>query len=198
MYQPEILTDKEGRELLKIARTTFESFVKKGKAAKPKTYSDKFQDACGVICTVFKNTGKGQAVLGNSCSGLPYPLLSLIDAVLHVVSDIHEHSKASPVSESDLSSAVIELSVITEPRIIMANSARQLFDNIAQGTDGIVMVYGVYESYLPPQAWSEIKDKEEFLNQLCLKAGLTKDMWKEPAVRFYKFQAQIFREENRK
>ena len=45
------------------------------------------------------------------------------------------------------------------------------------------------------EAREKVKEKELFLEQLCLRAGASKESWKEPGAELYTFQAQVFREE---
>jgi AMMECR1 domain-containing protein len=40
-----------------------------------------------------------------------------------------------------------------------------------------------------PQVWEEISNKTEFLEQLSLKAGLSKDEWKNSQFWYYKVKA---------
>jgi len=48
---------------------------------------------------------------------------------------------------------------------------------------------------LLPQVATEHKlNKEKFLEAVCEKAGLNKEVMKEPEFKLYKFQAQIFKE----
>lgn len=191
MYEPEILTRGEGKELLKISRHVLEKFVRNEHYASPKNYPGAFNKNYGILCMILKDN----VVRGTGCSGLPHPLISIIDAAMHaVISASHENTK-EPISASELNDIKIELSILTEPQTIPINKPQNIFENIIPNIDGVMIRYGLYESFLPPQAWDILKDKEEFLSQLCIQAGLTKDMWKDSRAEFYKFQAQVFREE---
>jgi AMMECR1 domain-containing protein len=44
----------------------------------------------------------------------------------------------------------------------------------------------------PEQGW----DREEMLENLCLKAGLSKEAWKKGGTQFYVFTAEVFEEGN--
>ncbi len=190
MYQPDILAEEEGKELLKIARDILERFVRNEKTGKPKDYPCNFNNNSGVLCTLVKDGN----VRGRGSSGTPYPILPIIDATLHAIVSA-AHSKGNePLSASELKGIKIEIDVLTEPRSIHARNAAETLANVLPGTDGLMIRYGVYESFLMPRDWASMS-KEEFLGQLCLQAGMTRDMWKEPGTELYKFHAQVFREE---
>ncbi len=65
---------------------------------------------------------------------------------------------------------------------------------IAVGRHGLVVEQGVRRGLLLPQVAAEHGwDRDTFLNQACVKAGLTEDAWREAAV-IYAFEAYVFRE----
>lgn len=192
MYQPDILTAEEGRELLAIARQALEKFVRSEHVTKPEKYPQKFNDVYGVFCTLLK----GGEIRGRGVVGLPYPLISLIDAAMSaVISAGHEDLRFTRVTADELSSIRIELSILTEPQKIDASHDSKILSSIIPGTDGLILVYGVYDAFLPPQAWGTLKEKEAFLNALCSQAGLEEEAWHDAEIQLYKFQAQILAED---
>ena len=64
------------------------------------------------------------------------------------------------------------------------------------GRDGLVVEYGLYRGLLLPNVATEQNfSKEEFLEAVCEKAGIPKNYWMQPNVKLYKFETQIFCEE---
>lgn len=178
--------------MLKIARAVLERFVRNEHATKAEKYSDKFRDKYGILCELLKNN----ETRGSAVSGLPYPLLPIIDAAIAaVIASSHEDKRFPAVKPDELGEIKIEISILTESKYITVKSSLDYLHHIIPGTDGIVFRYGPYESFLPPQAWEKIKEKELFLEQLCLRAGASKESWKEPGTELYTFQAQVFKEE---
>ncbi len=58
------------------------------------------------------------------------------------------------------------------------------------------MIRGNNAGLLLPQVATENKwNREEFLRQTCVKAGLPAQAWKDKATQIYTFTAQIFSEE---
>ena len=65
------------------------------------------------------------------------------------------------------------------------------------GKDGLMCEYEGMGGLLLPQVASENKwDGEEFLRQLCYKAGLNPDAWRQDGFKLWKFTAKIIKEEN--
>jgi len=91
------------------------------------------------------------------------------------------------LTKSEFNSIDIEISVLT-PMIIEKNP-----ENVVVGRDGLYIVRGYNSGLLLPQVPVENSwDRETFLNQTCIKAGLPPGTWKEAETQIYRFQADIF------
>ena len=63
------------------------------------------------------------------------------------------------------------------------------------GRDGLMIRKGFNSGLLLPQVPIEYGwDRKTFLENLCYKAGLYKDAYKEPDAVIYKFSAEVFSE----
>ena len=60
--------------------------------------------------------------------------------------------------------------------------------------DGLIIRYGTNTGLFLPQVWEQLPDPEQFLDNLCIKAGLPPGMWKEKGVKLFKFHVQVFEE----
>ena len=186
------MTKDDGKELLSIARSTLEKLVRREHTAKPAKYPISFNEKMGIFCAFYKN-GKRRS---RAVIGLPYPLMSLVDALTEAVKTaVTGDEKFPEITPDELAEVKIEISVLTEPQIIEAMYDAKILGNIAVGSDGLFLQFGMYESYLMPQAWEGTSSKEDFLSALCVKAGLDQDAWHDTEIHLYKFQAQSFREE---
>ena len=88
----------------------------------------------------------------------------------------------------ELDTCTIEISVLSE--MVKASS-----DEIEPGRDGVLLNYGRASGLLLPQVAVEHGwDREQFLDHLCLKAGVSGRCWKEPEVELYRFTASVFAE----
>lgn len=118
---------------------------------------------------------------------------SVIEAAL---SSAFEDSRFTPLSLKELNHITIEVSILTEPKEI-TGSAETRNRKIKIGKDGLIVRYGFHEGLLLPivaveQGW----DSKKFLEEVCIKAGISHEMWRQPAVKFYTFETQVFKEES--
>ena len=186
-----MLTEKQGLFLLKLARETIESFVRKKKIKKPSSYDSVFEKKQGVFCTLEEN---GEL---RGCIGLPYAVKPLIEAVMEAAMSSTQDPRFPPLAENELKKITIELSVLTEPEEIKERG-RDVLKVIEPHKDGLIMKYGYNSGLFLPQVWDELADKEEFLTHLCFKAGLPPDYWLRPDIRLYRFHVQAFKEKQEK
>jgi uncharacterized protein (TIGR00296 family) len=184
-----MLTKEEGDFLLRLARRTIEKFVNNERIERPLRYPKIMNEKKGVFCTITQD-----GIL-RGCIGMPYPIRSLIDALIDSAQSACEDPRFEKLGKEELDKVKIEISVLTEPKLIKIEKTEQYFEEIKIGRDGLVIQCGPYSGLLLPQVAIEYNwDAEDFLNNLCLKAGLPSGMWKENNTKVYKFQAQIFKE----
>ncbi|MHC1605073.1 MAG: TIGR00296 family protein [Candidatus Methanofastidiosia archaeon] len=187
-----MLSMDEGTSLVRIARENIKSHLE-GKNYNPPQVPDVFKRKSGVFVTL--NTYPQKNLRG--CIGLPEPVHPLIDAVLEAsIAAATQDPRFYPVSFSEFEKIVVEVTVLTPPKLIKAKSYKQLLDEIEIGRDGLIVEKRFYKGLLLPQVPLEWEwDKEEFLSQTCVKAGLPPDEWiKDDELSVYKFSGQIFSE----
>jgi len=178
-----MLTDTEKKELLRIARHSLESAVKGGPKPESKAMSEALGQERGVFVTL-----KKQGDL-RGCIGYLQPVKPLCIAVGEMaVSAGTGDPRFSPVVEDELSGITIEISVLSPMKQI------RTAEEIEVGRDGIYIVKDYYSGVLLPQVATEYGwDRERFLEETCMKAGLPPDAWQEDA-KIYVFSAEIFGE----
>jgi len=90
------------------------------------------------------------------------------------------------VTEAELPEVDIEISVLT-PVVRVTNPA-----DIDVGRDGLIVEQHAHRGLLLPQVAAEWGwDRDAFLAQTCVKAGLPRDAWKRGAS-IFRFQAEVF------
>jgi uncharacterized protein (TIGR00296 family) len=100
------------------------------------------------------------------------------------------------VQKTELPDIEIEISVLTFPQLIKVENPEEYAEKIDIGVDGLMVKIGTISGLLLPQVAPEHNmDETQFLQATCKKTGLPPDGWKNPDVEIYKFQAQIFSEE---
>lgn len=172
-------------DLVKLARDSIKSYFNKEKVEFPKDSPKR-----GVFVTLYK----GEELRG--CIGYPEPIMQLNEAVFQAAKGAaFEDSRFSLLKEEELKDIRIEVSVLTPPELIEVKSSEEYLDNINVGEDGLVIRSQLGSGLLLPQVATEYGwSAEEFLQQTCIKAGLSVDDWKEGGVEVFKFQAKVYKE----
>jgi len=190
------LTLDQGKQVVAIARTTLDSFVKTGRYKKGGQVAPYLAEKRGVFVTL-NTVGQGEAAL-RGCIGFPYPIKPLGEAVQEAaVFAASDDPRFVPVSAEELGEIVVEVSVLTPPVEVKVKNRKELPVKVKVGEDGL-MVSNEFTSGLllpqvaPEQGW----DAEQFLDQACLKAGLSMDSWLMPSTKIQTFQADIFTEKS--
>lgn len=181
---------EEGAEALKIARESIEKYLRSGKKLEIK--GEKFEERRGVFVTLNK---RGEL---RGCIGFPYPTQKLKDALVDAaISAATSDPRFSRVTLDEMSEITVEVTILTEPERIRLRPV-DLPKRIEIGRHGLIVKKGHQQGLLLPQVPVEHgMDEEEFLSHTCMKAGLFPDAWLDEDTELYRFEGQIFSEENR-
>lgn len=92
-----------------------------------------------------------------------------------------------PLQASEWPAVEIDISVLDQPTRCLDPS------QIVIGRDGLILSYqgrsGVFLPQVPvEQGW----DLKQYLNQLCLKAGVPRGSWEKPGAELFWYQALVF------
>lgn len=182
---------KDGMTAIKIARKTIEHHLNKKKDPKfevPKHFLEK----SGIFVTL--NRYPDHTLRG--CIGYPEPHMPLIDALIDAAKSASTRDpRFPPVNEKELDRIIIEVSILTPPKLINAKKPSDYLKQLKIGRDGLIIEKGLARGLLLPQVPVEWKwDEREFLSQTCMKAGLLADCWLHEETKIYKFSAEIFTE----
>ena len=94
-----------------------------------------------------------------------------------------------PLTGDELPECDIEISVLTPPAPVEDP------ETIEIGRDGLIIEARGQSGLLLPQVATEWGfDRERFLAEVCRKAGLSPDAWRESGARIWAFQAEVFGE----
>ena len=189
-----LLSLSEGVFLVKLARQTIETYLTKGAANPPENVPDSLREKRGVFVTL--RTYPDNELRG--CIGFPTPIHELVDATMKAaISAATEDPRFPPLSREELGKITVEVSVLTPPEEIKYSDPRELPKLIKIGVDGLIIEAGVFSGLLLPQVPVEYNwSPEEYLMNLCMKAGLPATYWLTGKARIYHFTAQIFEEES--
>jgi AmmeMemoRadiSam system protein A len=189
--------NKTEREfLLKLARRTMEYFLKNGRKLEVKPTdlpSPKLIEDGAAFVTLY--IGKEKALRG--CIGsLEAKRPIVFDVVNNAINAAFDDPRFQPVQEYELKTIKIEISVLTPAEPLKVKDADDLLKKLIPGKHGLIIQKGWNRATFLPIVWKEIPDKEQFLNELCQKAGLMPYEWKDTEeMEFYTYEAEEFEEE---
>ena len=180
----EPLDTKAQKELLRIAITTIETYIKTKKVPKFEPDLRVLKEKRGVFVTLKTTVGRLRGCIGHHEADTPLYKLVPQMAIAAATQDY----RFPPVSEKELKNIKIKLSVyLCEVHQIPASEYEL-------GVHGIIMRKGASAStFLPEVPLEEGWTCEETFAHLCLKAGLSADAWKEN-TEFYVYKTQVFGE----
>ena len=179
------LSTKEKTVLLQIARTAIETFVRQGEHYNEPREEKALNVRSGCFVTI-KKDGELRGCIGNFQSELPLFKEVSEMAVASATKDPRFYS----FREEDLDDFSLEISVLSPLHKI------EQVDEIEISKHGIYLEKGYYRGVLLPQVAVEYGwDRENFLKQTCIKAGLPTDAWQSDDAEIYVFSAEVFEEE---
>ena len=78
------------------------------------------------------------------------------------------------------------------------HEAADLLNKIRPQIDGVILRKGSASATFLPQVWEQLPQPQDFLTQLCLKAGLSADAWQQSMLEVSTYQVQHFEEHRKK
>jgi AmmeMemoRadiSam system protein B/AmmeMemoRadiSam system protein A len=179
------LTGREKDALMKIARTSVETAVRDRKMyLVGSTGFPRLEEARGAFVTL-KEHGELRG-----CIGYITPMKSLAETVRDVAAYAAlEDTRFSPVTTKELPLLEYEISVMSPLRRVLD------IKEIKVGKHGLIMKQGEIEGILLPQVpVEEHWNRDTFIEETCLKAGLPRSAWKDDDTDIFMFTALVFGE----
>ncbi|MBQ7700974.1 MAG: TIGR00296 family protein [Candidatus Methanomethylophilaceae archaeon] len=126
------------------------------------------------------------------CIGYPDAVFPLKDALVYSAQSACHDPRFLPLTKREAEECTVEVTILTPPAPMDKAGLPQ---NIEIGRHGLVIQFGRRRGVLLPQVPVEWGwGPEEFLEQLCLKAGLPTDAWKLKEAAIFSFEGEIFHE----
>jgi AmmeMemoRadiSam system protein A len=180
------LTDDQKKTLLRIARQTIAA-VLEGRiaSANAESLDETLRRPAGAFVTLRTHDGDLRGCIGSIRAVEPLYKAVESSAISAAVRD----PRFTPVRRAELDQLELEISVMgpIEPVTDIAE--------IVVGQDGLIISRGAYPGLLLPQVATEYGwDRETFLDQTCVKAGLPRGAWRAQDCRIEKFSAIVFGE----
>ncbi len=177
-----ISTDEKDK-LLAIARESITRHIKGEQVPVFDVKEENLLKRVGCFVTI-KSEGKLRGCLVQFTSDKPLYMLVREMAIAAATRD----PRFYPMRSDDLGNFSLEISVLSPLEKI------ESVDEIQVGKHGLYIEKNFYRGVLLPQVAVEFGwDRNTFLSQTCLKAGLGKDDWQDEAE-IYIFSAEVFAE----
>jgi len=190
-FKVDILTQKERKELLNIARLSLECGIEEHRSYSPdlKEVSPNLTKPGASFCTL-KRDGQLRGCIGTL---EPYQAL-VIDVAENAFASGFRDSRFESLVFAELESVSIELSVLGELAPIQNMGDTELQAYLLHSKPGIVLQKGDHRATFLPSVWSSLPEPSRFLEELKKKAGLSA---KEDSlsIDYYEYSVEKFAEE---
>jgi len=140
----------------------------------------------GAAFVTWKRDGRLRGCIGSVEAVRPLA----VDVERNAVAALVHDPRFAPTTAKDFPRLTVEISVLWPRERIASASEVQI------GLHGLYIEKGSRRGLLLPQVAPEWGwGPEEFLEQVCVKAGLPGEAWRRPDVALYRFAAEVFGEE---
>lgn len=185
-----MLSEKEKEYLLGVARKSIMAGLHGEDFSPAPPPSPTLLEKRGVFVTLTK---KGEL---RGCIGYLEPLKPLIQSVAdNACNAAFEDNRFPPVGENELREIKIEISVLSPLEEIHPKNPEELLKLLRPNIHGLVIRKGWASATFLPQVWEELPTHDQFLANLCAKAGLPPDEWRRPGMKFLVYTVEKFEEE---
>jgi AmmeMemoRadiSam system protein B/AmmeMemoRadiSam system protein A len=177
------LSEQQKRELLSLARKTVMEHVKNKRAPEPEIKDTRLLANGATFVTINRHHQL------RGCIGNIQPIMPLyLSVIRNAVAASSQDPRFPPMTPGELSDMEVEVTVLSplEPLDDVKN--------IVIGTHGLYLIKGQQGGVFLPQVPVEQGwDLSTYLEQLCYKAGLPKDAWKDKNAQLFIFSADIIK-----
>ena len=183
----DFLSKSDKKFLLGIAKKNLESRLFRGHPYSPD--KTRIPASCMTRAGVFVTIKKTGELRG--CIGYIEGLKPLYEAVLdNSFNAGFRDPRFNPLEKNEFRDLKLEISVLTPPEPVKS------INEITIGRHGLIIEKGMHKGVFLPQVAVEWNwNLDQYLSNLCRKAGLAEDEWKKGAGLF-RFEAIVFSEEN--
>ena len=114
------------------------------------------------------------------CIGSIVPHRVLFDDIVsNAISAAFKDPRFNSLSIDELSHLSLEVSLLSEPKILEYGNYADLLQKVRPNVDGLILQHDRYQGTFLPQVWEELPTPSLFLEHLSLKAGATPNIYNE-------------------
>jgi AmmeMemoRadiSam system protein A len=177
------LPEQHRQLLLSIARNSVAAHLSGNGLPLPDIESPILSEIHGVFVSIHEGPNL-RGCIGNVMPDQPLYTTTARCAIAAATTD----PRFRPVTLSELPELTFEISVLGIPELV------ENIEQIEVGTHGLIISKGHARGLLLPQVATQYEwDREEFLAETCIKAGLHPNAWREGAT-IHSFTAEVFSE----
>lgn len=122
-----------------------------------------------------------------------------LEATRPLVEDVAENAYSAAFSDyrfagigkNDLQQLSLEIALLSPLQRVEVVSEAELQRQLTVNKHGLLIEMSVHRATFLPKVWKTLPDKKDFLEQLKLKAGLSRDFWSDK-IECYLYTAESF------
>ena len=174
-------------ELLKLARESIKSRLEKKELKIDEKIKQKYKEkkACFVTLTL---NGELRGCIGSLTARQEL----WKDVVENAINASFLDSRFYPLTKEEFAQIKIEISILTIPKEIKYKNERDLKKKILK--KGVILKKNFYSATYLPQVWERLPKEKDFLDSLCLKAGLPPEAWKKEKLNIWIYDVEKIEE----
>lgn len=177
------LTEGDRKLLVEYARSVLERSVRGLPARVPENPPASVLVPTGAFVTLRQSNGRLRGCMGRITASQPL-IQTIADCTVEAAS---RDPRFKPVTPQELPGLYVEISVLSPMEEVRS-------EDVEVGRHGLLISVGLRHGLLLPQVADEWGwDRERFLDETCLKAGLPRNAWRQGA-RIQAFTAEVFGE----
>jgi uncharacterized protein (TIGR00296 family) len=187
------MSETYGEKLVKLARKAVEKYLNESVVINADNSYGLTQKA-GVFVTLNYLSNDKEYLRG--CVGFPLAEKTLHQSVIEAaIAAATQDPRFEPINKKDIENIIFEVSVLSPPEKIEVQNPKDYKNHIKIGRDGLILKCKYGSGLLLPQVPVELNwDINEYLANICYKAGAPPDAWLMPESQLYKFGAVIYKE----
>ena len=178
--------------LLAIVKTALETAVEQHSIYKPQR--DDFNNVLfnrGASFVTLTKNGRLRGCIGSVVAANAIA----IDLANNTFAAALNDSRFRPVTKDELKDISFSISLLTNFEKIEFTSADDLLSKIRPNIDGLLIKDGERQGLFLPTVWKEIPDKQDFLTELKIKAGLSPSHWSDN-LQVFRFRTVEVKDDN--
>jgi uncharacterized protein len=187
------MSETYGEKLVKLARKAVEKYLNESVVINADNSYGLTQKA-GVFVTLNYLSNDKEYLRG--CVGFPLAEKTLHQSVIEAaIAAATQDPRFEPIDKKDIENIIFEVSVLSPPEKIEVQNPKDYKNHIKIGRDGLILKCKYGSGLLLPQVPVELNwDINDYLANICYKAGAPPDAWLMPESQLYKFGAVIYKE----